>query len=138
MKSIRKALEALKLLGEPPHEVGVGDVARALGTTASTASRILAVLRDGGMVEQDPATRRYRPGRLAAHLAGGFTRQSDAMACVQDAMRDLVATTRHSAWAGVLRGPDVVVLRIAHGGFPVRFAVEPGRGLPAHAARSGR
>lgn len=138
MKSIRKALDALKLLRDPPHEVAVGDVARALGTTVSTASRILAALRDGDLVEQDPVTRRYRPGQLAAHLAGGFNRSTDTMVCVQEAMNDLVAKTRHTAWAGVLSGADVIVLRIVHGGFPVRFEVELGHALPAHAAALGK
>lgn len=138
MKSIRKAAEALKLLAAPPHDISVADVARALRVTPSNASRILAELRDAELVDQDPATRRYRPGPLAIQLAAGFHQTTDALGCVQEAMPDLVARTSHTAWAGVLDGPNVVILNTQHGGFPVRFGVDLGRRLPAHTAAMGK
>lgn len=138
MKSIRKAIEALRLVAAPPHEVSVADVARHLGVNASTASRILAELRDGELLDQEPMTRRYRPGAFAVQLAGGFRRTTDVLDCVQSAMPDLVAASGHTAWAGVLSGMEVVVLRTLHGKAPVRFGVELGRHLPAHAAAMGK
>lgn len=138
MQSIRKAAEALKLLAVPPFEISVGDVARALGVTPSNASRILAEMREAELVDQDETTRRYRPGPLAMRLATGFLQTTDVLRCVQEAMTDLAALTHHTAWAGVLDGADVVVLRTQHGGFPVRFGVDLGRRLPAHAAAMGK
>jgi DNA-binding IclR family transcriptional regulator len=138
MKSIRKAAEALRLLAAPPHDMSVAEVARALGVTASNASRILAEMREAELVDQDAATRRYRPGPLALRLASGFQQTTDTLGSVQEAMRDLVAKTSHTAWVGVLDGPDVVPLRTEHGGFPVRFGVDLGRRLPAHAAAIGK
>lgn len=138
MKSIRKAAETLRLLSFPPHEISVVDVARSLGVTASNASRILAELRDAELVDQDSSTRRYRPGPLAMRLAAGFQQTTNILSRVQEAMPDLVARTQHTAWAGVLDGADIVVLRTLHGGFPVRFGVDLGRRLPAHAAAMGK
>ena len=138
MKSIRKAAQALSLLSVPPHEVSVADVARSLGVTASNASRILAELREAGLVEQDAATRRYHPGPLTMRLAAGFHQTTDILTCIQDVMPVLVARTSHSAWAGVLDGGSVVALRTQHGGFPVRFGVDLGQRLPAHAAALGK
>lgn len=138
MKSIRKALDALKLIAAPPHEASVADVARRLGVNASTASRILAALRDGELLDQDPVTRRYRPGAFAVQLASGFRRTTDVLACMQTEMPALVAATGHTAWAGVLSGAEVVVLRMVHGQTPVRFGVDLGRHLPAHAAAMGK
>lgn len=138
MKSIRKAAEALKLLAAPPHEISVADVARALGVTASNASRILAELREAEFVEQDAATRRYRPGPMAMQLAAGFHRTTNVLSCVREAMPELVARTSHTAWVGVLDGASVVVLSTRHGGFPVRFGVDLGRRLPAQVTAMGK
>jgi len=138
MKSIRKAAEVLRLLADPPHEMSVADVARALRVTASNASRILAELRDAELLYQDPATRRYRPGPLAMRLAAGFQQTTAILDCIQETMPQLVGRTRHTAWAGVLDGADVVALRTQHGGYPVRFDIELGRRLPAHAAAMGK
>lgn len=138
MKSIRKAAEALRALATPPHEIAVGDLARILGVTASNASRILAELRACGLVEQDPASRRYRPGPTVVSLAAGARRPSSLVSAVEDEMAVLVPKTQHTAWAGVLDGADVVALSTRHGGYPVRFGVELGRRLPAHAAAMGK
>lgn len=138
MKSIRKAAEVLRLMAEPPHEMSVAEVARALRVTPSNASRILAELRDAELMDQDASTRRYRPGPLAMRLAAGFQQTTDVLACIQDSMTTLIGKTTHTAWAGVLDGSDVVVLRMQHGGFPIRMELELGRRLPAHAAAMGK
>lgn len=138
MKSIRKAMEALRLVSTPPHEATVADVARHLAVNASTASRILAALRDAELLDQDPVTRRYRPGPFALQLASGFRRTTDVLACVQAEMPALAEATGHTTWAGVLSGAEVVVLRMVNGKAPVRFGVDLGRHLPAHAAAMGK
>ncbi|MBP6502940.1 MAG: IclR family transcriptional regulator [Rhodoferax sp.] len=138
MQSIRKAAEALKLLSQPPYETSVADLARALGVTASNASRILSEMREAELVDQDTATRRYRPGPLAMRLATGFLQTTNVMRCVEDAMVELATRTHHTAWTGVLEGTDVVTLGTQHGGFPVRFGIELGRRLPCHATAMGK
>ena len=138
MKSIRKAAEVLRLLASPPHDMSVAEVARALRVTASNASRILAELRDAELLHQDVATRRYRPGPLAMRLAAGFQQTTDILSCVQETMPELVGRTSHTAWAGVLDGADVVALRTQHGGYPVRFEIDLGKRLPAHATAMGK
>lgn len=138
MKSIRKAVEALRLLASPPHELSVAEAARKLGISTSTASRILAELRDGDLLDQDSGTKRYRPGVLALQLASGFQRGIDVLERVQSSMHELVRATRHTAWVGILAGSDVVVLKTLQGAYPVKFGVEPGRRLPAYAAAMGK
>lgn len=138
MQSIRKAAEALKLLSQPPYETSVGELARALGITASNASRIFAEMREAELVDQDTATRRYRPGALVMRLASGFLQTTNVMRCVEEAMVALATRTHHTAWTGALEGTEVVTLGTQHGGFPVRFGIELGRRLPCHATAMGK
>ena len=99
MQSIRKAAEALKLLSQPPYETSVAELARALGVTASNASRILSEMREAELVDQDSASRRYRPGPLAMRLATGFLQTTNVMRCIEDAMVDLgVGKASRTVW----------------------------------------
>ncbi|EIM72653.1 transcriptional regulator [Nitratireductor aquibiodomus RA22] len=115
MKSIDKAMEALKLLVASGGELRVGDTSRHLKVTRSSASRMLASLARGGLLEQDPSTQRYRAGYLAAQLAGGFHRQFDIVELAMKEMEELALQTAHTVWLGVLSGPEVVVLKTSRG-----------------------
>ncbi|MBF9235309.1 IclR family transcriptional regulator [Microvirga alba] len=138
MKSIDKAVEALKLMVSSGGEIRVGDTSRHLKVTRSSASRLLASLARGGLLEQDPVTQRYRAGILAVQLAGGFHRHFDIVEQAQKDIEDLARQTEHTAWLGVLSGNEVVVLKTARGSQPIQFSVEPGHRLPAHAAAMGK
>ncbi|CAH1689256.1 IclR family transcriptional regulator [Hyphomicrobiales bacterium] len=138
MKSIEKAVRALQLMVESGGELRVGDVSRHLEVNRSTASRLLASLATGGLIEQDPVTQRYGAGILAVQLASGFHRKFDIVEQAQKEMEALARETQHTVWLGVLSGAEVVVLKTVRGSQPIQFAVEPGHRLPAHAAAMGK
>ena len=60
---------SLKAFTPTEREWGVTDLARRLGIAKSTAHRLLATLTDEGLLEQDPATGRYRLGLVVFDLA---------------------------------------------------------------------
>ena len=59
--STRRSLAILDVLADEP-SLGTNEIARRLGTSASTTSRQLATLVEAGLVEHVPATGRYRLG----------------------------------------------------------------------------
>ena len=65
MKTLENAAAALSMIAESSVLVSVAKIAAHLGLPRSSASRLMASLRDGGLVEQDPVSRRYGPGALA-------------------------------------------------------------------------
>ncbi|AOO85019.1 IclR family transcriptional regulator [Bosea vaviloviae] len=138
MKSIEKAVRALQLLVNSGGELRVGDTSRHLKVTRSSASRLLASLASGALIEQDPATQRYRAGILAVQLAASFHRNFDLVEQAQKEMDELARQTEHTVWLGVLSGAEVVVLKTVRGSQPIQFTVEPGHRLPAHAAAMGK
>ncbi|UZF95536.1 IclR family transcriptional regulator [Bosea sp. NBC_00550] len=138
MKSIEKAVSALRLLVDSGGELRVGDTSRHLKVTRSSASRLLASLAGGGLLEQDPATQRYRAGILAVQLAASFHRNFDLVELAQKEIEELAIQTQHTAWLGVLSGAEIVVLKTARGSQPIQFTVEPGHRLPAYAAAMGK
>jgi DNA-binding IclR family transcriptional regulator len=66
--------KAIAILGQFTLEeplLGVSELSRRLGLTRSTVHRLLASLRQGGLIEQDSSTHKYRLGRAAVDL--GYT-----------------------------------------------------------------
>jgi len=66
--------KAIAILGQFTLEeplLGVSELSRRLGLTRSTVHRLLASLRQGGLIEQDPSSHKYRLGRVAVDL--GYT-----------------------------------------------------------------
>lgn len=138
MKSIDKAVRALQLLVDSGGEIRVGDTSRHLKVTRSSASRLLASLAAGGLIEQDATTQRYRAGILAVQLAASFHRNFDLVELAQKEMEELASQTEHTVWLGVLSGAEIVVLKTTRGSQPIQFTVEPGHRLPAQAAAMGK
>lgn len=138
MKSLGRAMQALKLLANAGREIGVAETARHLDVAPSTASRILAAMARGGLLDQNPATRRYRSGVLSLRLAANFSRNLDLLEQGERELADLAANTGHTTWLGLLSDRDVIVLKTVRGTHPIQFSVELGRRLPAHAAAMGK
>src|SRR5579875_3782122 len=67
--AVARAIRLLQALGDGRPEATLTELARRVGIHKSTAYGILATLAAEGIVERDPATRRYRLGRSLAALA---------------------------------------------------------------------
>lgn len=138
MKSVRNAIRALGLFSDEAPEISVSRVSEHLGIPKSSASRMLAAMKDEGIIEQDPRGRQYRPAALAQRLGRIYAAKSSFREIVRAAMHRLAVETRHSCWMLALSGSDIVVLESIHGGYPIRLVVEPGSRLPAHATAAGK
>jgi len=138
MKSVRHVVDVLRCLSPDMPELSVSATSRRLNLPKSTVSRLLATLRDGGFLEQDPATSRYRPALGAFQLGMMYKAHTTSLDVVQAAMAGLVRNTGHTGFVSVLADGDVVVLRNRPGSYPVRFVMEPGRRNPAYATAVGK
>lgn len=67
--SLANALRMLKSFSGGADELGITELARQLGIAKSTTHRIASTLADGGMLEQNPETGRYRLSALMSELS---------------------------------------------------------------------
>src|SRR5215212_10251367 len=69
MSTVGKAISLLEqfTLGEP--EIGLSELARKTGLDKATARRLLMAMADHRLIEQEPASRRYRLGAGLSRLA---------------------------------------------------------------------
>src|SRR4051794_9403357 len=101
--SVARALALLDALGASPEGLGVNELARRIGVNASTASRLLATLEAGRMVERAPGGP-YRLGLRLVALADGVLARLDVRELARPRLRALVAATGEAATPSVPGG----------------------------------
>ncbi len=131
-------MASLAIIAESAEPVPVAEICKRLGLPRSSASRLMASLRNGGLIDQDPETRRYVPGLLAwrlgmRHRPAGF--EADL---ISEALINITATTGFTTWMATLTGTQIVLLRQNQGVTPTQFSVRLGQTMPAHATAIGK
>jgi len=113
--SVDRALTALKLFLREKGDWGVSELAGRLGVHKSTAHALLGTLAAHGLVEPDPATRRYRLGATA--FAYGM--QANGHVALREAARPTLARLADAA------GQTAILVLPHDGRFLIADAVEP-------------
>ncbi len=137
---LRRDMELLDVLSSPEAltaGLGVARVAEETGRQPSQVSRALAALEEEGLVERDPASRRYALGwRLYAFAAR--TTEARLVALARPALIALAARTGEQASLCRLHGARVATLLTADavgGPARARFDVDD---IPAATTSTGR
>ena len=138
MKTLKNAMASLAIIADANRPVPVSEIGRKLGLPRSSASRLMASLRDGGMVEQDPETRRYHAGKLAWRLGVRHQPAGYDADLISESLLNITTTTGFTSWMAVLTGAEIVLLRQNQGVTPTQFSVRLGQTLPAHATAIGK
>ncbi|GAA0521539.1 IclR family transcriptional regulator [Saccharopolyspora subtropica] len=140
MDSAAERVAALLLAfgaGGAGNDHGVSDLARAVGRERSQVSRMLKALERGGLVEQDPQTRRYRLGWSLLVLASSAG-DSALLRAARPALRRVVARTGEVALLSVQRGNRSFTVLREESTQSLRAGGWVGRSSPMHCTASGR
>lgn len=138
MSALTNAIEILRCFSTKRPDLSFADVQVLTGKPKSSTSRLLRSLRDCGLLEQDPHTRRYRPGLLTFELGRLHRAHDDLIALAERELRDVCARTGHTGYIAVLDGYEQVVLRIVPGSNPLRVVNPPGQRTAAIITSNGR
>jgi IclR family acetate operon transcriptional repressor len=137
VRSVQRALRALELIAEEG-ELGVTDLGRGLGVHKATASRLAATLADGGLIERDPVTDRYRLGFGLIRLVGAAMASIDLVRTAHPVLEELADRTRETVNIGVLSGSGVVYVDQVSSAHLIASTNWVGRRTPLHASSSGK
>jgi DNA-binding IclR family transcriptional regulator len=108
-QAVERAIGILELFDERRTLLAIGDVARELGVHRSTASRLMATLEAGGLLELDE-NGGYRLGLGLVTLAGHVLNRFPVRARGGQVLRELRDATGETAWLGVLDGQRITYL----------------------------
>ena len=136
--SAERVAVTLEVLAESADGLLVTEVARALDVHKATASRLLGTLAGRGLVERDPATRRYRLGARLVSLAGGAVARLPIVSQAHAELEQLTRLTSETSNLAVLDRFHVVYVDQVTPAQAVVMASWVGRRSPAHASSSGK
>ncbi|MDF2627579.1 MAG: putative IclR family transcriptional regulator [Symbiobacteriaceae bacterium] len=136
--SVQKAIRILNAFTAGLPEWGARELGLRLGMPRSVVQRLLQTLAQGGLLEQDQATQKYRVGLRAFEIGrlyvGGSRFQREGL----HILREMAAATTYTCYLGILDGHDAVALAVEYGPNPVRIVGAAGDRFPAHASAFGK
>lgn len=137
--AITRAAAILRLLGKAQSPLGLQPIARELGLVPSTCLYVLRALVDEGLVNFDPATKRYRLDAGILTLARQYLR-SDPFADLAQASLDRIAAEHGMTALGVqISGLDhIVALAVSEGEGKFSLSTRVGSRFPALISATGR
>jgi DNA-binding IclR family transcriptional regulator len=136
--SVARALALLDELGASPEGLGVNELARRIGVNASTASRLLATLERGRIVERAPGGGPYRLGLRLVALADGVLARLDVRDVARPRLRELVAATGETATLSVPGAFEAVTVDFVPASSSVVSVARLGRPSVGHATAAGK
>jgi len=113
-QSVERALTILESFSSRRPELGVQELARALDTSPSTVSRLLAALENRGYVAQDDATGRFRLGSRALELGYRFADTDGLMIHAAPHVDALARQLKLTTELYVLDGNQMIRYMTAH------------------------
>jgi len=138
-QSIRRALAILEVLASG-RDLGVrlAEVTRRTGLTRPTAHRILRVLVEEGIVEQNEKTRRYAIGEQIPMLALARATRSRLLRAAEPHLRRAAEKLGDTIFVTVRTGFDALCVARRFGNFPVQvLAIEVGERRPLGVSTAG-
>lgn len=98
---VARALQLLRALAEADRAQSATELAGQVGLPSSTAHRLLQLLREHGMVELDPVTRRYRPGLEYYRLGALVVAKQPVAETARPFMTEVAETVNESCLLGL-------------------------------------
>jgi DNA-binding IclR family transcriptional regulator len=138
VQSVARAVTILEILAEVPDELGVTQLGKRLGVHKATASRLVSTLADHGLVEQNPATDKYRLGFGLVRLGGAALGGLDLLRQARPVLQRLAEETQETVNLAVLDGDHVVNIDQVTGSRPLVTVNWVGKRTPLHCTSNGK
>ncbi len=135
--SVARALALLDEVARSDAGLGVNELARRIGVNASTASRLLGTLEDGGLVERSPDGP-YRLGLKLVALSDRVLGQLDVRDRARPWLTWLVKETGETATLSVPGGGAAITVDFVPSPSSVVSMARLGRPSVAHATAAGK
>jgi DNA-binding IclR family transcriptional regulator len=137
-RTIARAFALLEIVAAAPDGIAVKDIAVQAGLEKSTASRLLAALRELGYLRQRTSDRAYFLGGRVLTLAQGYKRQLNMREIARPHLQSLRDETGQTVHLAIRDEREVVYVDQFEPDGPLRLHSAVGRGLPLHVTAMGR
>lgn len=137
MSTVGKAASLLDLFTMSEPELGLSELARRAKLNKATTRRLLVALAEHRLVEQAPATRRYRLGAGLSRLARIRDANFPIARIAVPVLRDLASETGETVHLSEFSGGALLTVCVELSAQANRVNVDAGQILPLHGTASG-
>lgn len=137
MGTVGKAISLLDLFSSERPEIGLSELAGLSGFDKATTRRLLLSLVGGALVEQDPATRRYRLGAGLSRLARLREAHYPFVRVAVPLIQALALQTGETTHVSEYSYPGLATVHVEESTKANRVGVGVGVVLPLHGTASG-
>jgi DNA-binding IclR family transcriptional regulator len=138
VQSIERAAAILRLLGDGPGHLALGEIARSLDLAKGTTHGILRTLQHVGFVAQDRASGHYQLGPALPHAGSGYLDANELRSRSINWADPLAARSGESVRIGALRGAQALVVHHVFRPDDTFQTLDVGTLLPLHATAIGK
>jgi IclR family acetate operon transcriptional repressor len=138
IQSVQRAVAILKAFTMDRPELRVNELSRMLGLHKSTVSRLLSTLEQGGLVEQNLETEKFRLGVGLICLAGLVVTYKDVRRAADPYLRQLAETSRETVNLAIKDGGQVVNVEHVPSPHVVKDLGWVGRRTEMHCTSTGK
>jgi IclR family pca regulon transcriptional regulator len=148
IEALARGLAVLSAFSEEEPELSLTDVAQRVGMVKSTTQRFVHTLRDLGYLQQDPVSRRYRPGARVLGLGFAALSGLELPRVAEPHLQALHQATGESASMAVLsltlldelppHGPDIIYVARIKARQLLNIDLQVGSRLPAYCTGMGK
>lgn len=135
--TVRNAFALLGLFSINSPELGLSEIKRAACLDKATAHRLLTVLRETGMLEQNPSSRLYRLGPEILHLARIREATFPFATVAQPVLEELAGLTGETAHCSLYTKDVLAVISSVESKKANRVSMRGSEILPLHATAAG-
>lgn len=138
LKALRRSIRVLECFSIEEPRLSLSEIAKRVGLPASTTHRILATLREEGMLEQDGSRELYRLGlkifEMGSVVLANMALHREALPFIEELARE----TGETVHLGVLNGPEVVSIEKMDSPHGLATIITIGKGAPLHCTGVGK
>jgi DNA-binding IclR family transcriptional regulator len=138
IQSIERAAAILRLLAGSPGQLGLMEIANALGLAKGTAHGIIRTLQGVGFIEQEPLTGKYQLGATLLHLGSSYLDANELRSRAINWCDSLAAHTKAAVRIGTLLQGHVLVVHHVFRPDDSIQVLDVGSLLPLHACALGK
>ncbi|MCX7167543.1 MAG: IclR family transcriptional regulator [Rhodocyclales bacterium] len=136
--STLRAFGVLELVARADGPLSLDEVTQLCGLPKPSVYRILGTLQRGGLVQREPAAKRYCIGARLSRLALEVMMRSPQRARRHAILQQLVAEIGETCNLTMLDGNEVLYLDRVETSSPVRVHLAAGSRVPLHCTASGK
>lgn len=139
MSSIEKALTILRILGDPPYEMGLSEIARELDLPKSGVHKILATLKVQHFVTQNPESKKYHLGAIVLRLGKVYSRLIGLEEITLPVLQELCSLTGESVYISIWEGDRAYpAVKCSRSGGVYDYQDFIGKSLPVNSGASAK